>query len=205
MNYQRGKKGENWVWICWGQLWAHIAGKIKPSANMQAPHQCLIFLLKEEGGSVILQPDTLLLLIAWPARAFLFWHLGWKSSFGPRKAASALMQQRCAGCPTLCQLLREIHLKLLSLVQFDPIIFVFIPNILNPLQWKIIQSGTLIFRGFFSMWYGKVFFSKTSVIKKHGIECTMLPLPPLPTKQSKKKIPSSQANPDMKTSNSGLI
>lgn len=111
MNYQRGKKGENWVWICWRQFRAHMAGEIEPSANMQAPHHSLILLLKLEGGSVILQPDTLLLLMAWPARAFLFWQLGWKSSFDPGKAASALMQQRCAGCPTLCQLLREIHLK----------------------------------------------------------------------------------------------
>lgn len=38
----------------------------------------------------------------------------------------------------------------------------------------------------------KSFSPKPQEIQKHGIECALLPLPPLPTKQSKKAHPAKR-------------
>lgn len=71
-------------------------GKIEPSADVQASHQ-RFSIAAEAGGR--LRRLTVLLFAAWPARAFLFWHPCWTSSFSTAAG-------RCLGRPTLCQLVR---------------------------------------------------------------------------------------------------
>lgn len=89
---------------------------------------------------------TVLLLMAWPARAFLFWHPRWKSSFSAGKAASALLLllRRCAGCPTLCRLFRVKYIS--NATPFAPTIPIFVPNALNPCWWEIFQCRIFVLK-----------------------------------------------------------
>lgn len=130
-----------------------------------------------------------LLLMAWPARTFLFWHLYWQNSFSAGRAASVLL---CGGVlgtwPPVSSLGRNTFKMLLSLLHFDPMICILVPNTLNPLWWEILPSRIFILkRGM-----AKTFSPKPPEIQKHRIKCALLPSPPLPTKQSKKAQPAGR-------------
>lgn len=168
-----------------------MAGEIEPSADMQASHRSLILQLKLEGCSVILQPEAFWCYFSWPDLQELFY-------FGTctGKTTSALEEQLRCCCvegvlgarPPVSSLGRNTFKMLLSLLHFDPMIYILVPNTLNPLWWEIFQSRIFILkRGM-----AKTFSPKPPEIEKHRIKCALLPSPPLPTKQSKKAQPAER-------------
>lgn len=187
-----GKRGENRVWICWRQLWAHTAGEIEPSADVQASHCSLILPLKLEGGSVILQPDTLRCCFSWPDLQELFY-------FGTRtgKAASALekqLQRCCCGGelgarPSVGSLGWNTFQMLLSLL--PQYIYLFqMPWI--PFSGKYFNAGSSFLN---VIW--EIFFSKTSRNTKAQNKTCFVTITSPPNK-TKQKSPASQANQNLK-------
>lgn len=130
-----------------------------------------------------------LLLMAWPARTFLFWHLYWQNGFSAGRATSALLCGGVLGArPPVSSLGRNTFKMLLSLLHFDPMICILVPNTLNPLWWEIFQSRIFILkRGM-----AKTFSPKPPQIQKRRVKCALLLSPPLPTKQSKKAQPAER-------------